>query len=394
MEIFKKIDNIEYSVSNYGNIKNISTGRILKIKKNTNGYCYVTIKGKSYSVHRLVAKLFLENPNNKPTVNHIDKDKHNNNVINLEWATYSEQKNHSKNTIYSNIRKIHQIDVNSNEIINTFNSLKDAGNFFSDVIDAYKNISFCANNKIKSAYGFKWKYNDYDSIDNEIWMPININDNLFNNYYISNMGRIKNKNRLLKPVINNSGYLSIYNISIHILVAKTFIENPNNYNIVNHIDGNKLNNKFDNLEWTTQSINVIHAINNGLRKNVKKICHIDDDNNIIKIYNSCADASKHLNINTSSINKCCKNELKSCGENKYKFRYLLEDNNIIKNDDKIKKDKKPKKINIYDKDKNFIETLNTITETVKKYKVNNKTIIAHCDGITKYSNLNYYFEYN
>jgi hypothetical protein len=139
-----------------------------------------------------------------------------------------------------------------------------------------------------------------------------------------------------------------------------------------------------------------HAINNQLRKNVKKIAYINNDN-IIKIFNSCMDASKELNVNCRSINKCCKGELKTCGEKKLTFKYLEDYNkndNIIKNVNINVKNKKPKKINIYDKNNILLETCNTITETSKKYKVNNKTIVAHCDNKVKYSNLDYYFRYN
>lgn len=52
----------------------------------------------------------------------------------------------------------------------------------------------------------------------------------------------------------------------HILIAKTFLPNPNNYPIVNHIDGNKHNNRIENLEWCTYSRNNKHAIDIGLRK--------------------------------------------------------------------------------------------------------------------------------
>ena len=63
---------------------------------NVQGYRRVKIDGKTYSVHRLVAETFIDNPDNKPTVDHIDRNKSNNNITNLRWATSREQ---TENTI-------------------------------------------------------------------------------------------------------------------------------------------------------------------------------------------------------------------------------------------------------------------------------------------------------
>ena len=94
-------------------------------------------------------------------------------------------------------------------------------------------------------------------------------------YLVSEYGDVKriNTNKVLKsnPV---KGYLKIElckdsirkSFSVHRLVAMAFIENPLKKEQVNHIDGNKLNNHFSNLEWSTPKENTIHAIKNGLRK--------------------------------------------------------------------------------------------------------------------------------
>lgn len=78
-----------YEVSNMGNVRNTENGYILKgsIKW---GYKQVTIHKKWYRVHRLVAHAFIPNPDNKPEVDHIDKNTSNNTVSNLRWATRSE----------------------------------------------------------------------------------------------------------------------------------------------------------------------------------------------------------------------------------------------------------------------------------------------------------------
>lgn len=103
-------------------------------------------------------------------------------------------------------------------------------------------------------------------------------------YKISNLGKIKSlprkgvKEKILNPSKNNRGYLRVglsakgkvrYD-SIHRLVAETFIENPKKMPEVNHIDGNKLNNNIENLEWVTKSENEKHAYKIGLRKMTSK----------------------------------------------------------------------------------------------------------------------------
>lgn len=110
----------------------------------------------------------------------------------------------------------------------------------------------------------------------EIWKETNISG-----YFISNLGRLKGRSgKIMKLRINKNGY---YTISlkpngknekaktrrIHQFVAEAFIPNPNNYSCINHIDGNKLNNKVDNLEWCTPKYNTIHAYKNNLINKIK-----------------------------------------------------------------------------------------------------------------------------
>ena len=89
-EIWKKITDFPYEISNLGNVRNIRTGKILKQNKDSSGYPQVELfynnKRKSIRIHRIVAEYFIPNPNNLPQVNHKDENKWNNVVSNLEWC--------------------------------------------------------------------------------------------------------------------------------------------------------------------------------------------------------------------------------------------------------------------------------------------------------------------
>ena len=96
------------------------------------------------------------------------------------------------------------------------------------------------------------------------------------NYFISEEGIVFRNNKPLKPSLTNNGYfrLALYlngvpsYVSIHRLVAETYIDNPNKHPFVNHLDGNKQNNHYSNLEWCDNSHNLKHAYRLGLKSAV------------------------------------------------------------------------------------------------------------------------------
>lgn len=154
-EVWKVIEGTggRYEVSNTGKIRSLNynkTGEVKELKQKIDKYGYCTVilhidkKQKYPTVHRLVAKAFISNPNNLPQVNHRDGNKQNNNVENLEWCTSSENVQHafdiglkekSRQHARDNILKFNQtckkeitaISIVDGAIIH-FNSIKEASN--------------------------------------------------------------------------------------------------------------------------------------------------------------------------------------------------------------------------------------------------------------------------
>jgi hypothetical protein len=330
-EIFKPIDGFDnYFVSNMGNIKSDKTNRLLQIQKKTD---YSTVglsninKIYCFLVHRLVAKAFIPNPENKLTVNHINHNTHDNRVENLEWSSYKEQNEHNYKTETekrqtNRARSVVCFDKLTNEKIKEFRSLTEASVWLNNICDS-TNVASClagirgSLNNGWRCHGYIWKYNDLENkdLDSEIWKEIP--ENLTcgkKNYWISNKGRFKNNRGKIIETNNHNQYIIIsfrngnnkINHQLHRIIAEVFVLNPENKPVVNHIDGNKDNNCSDNLEWVTKSENTKHAHDNGLIKQYsRKVNQYDKEGNFISQFKSIKAASVFLQLDKSSIGHVC-----------------------------------------------------------------------------------------
>ena len=162
-EIWKPIKNFEnrYRVSNFGRIYSVKRNTIMKPSM-LNGYWRVTLhdgsKTNGYYVHRIVAEAFIPNPQNKPLVNHIDEDRANNLVSNLEWATFSENVNYgSRNAKVSEAFSKNGISrpVMCVETGIVYNSGKHAKRE-TGIDDG--SINHACSDRCQTAGGFHWKF--------------------------------------------------------------------------------------------------------------------------------------------------------------------------------------------------------------------------------------------
>lgn len=178
-----------YQVSNCGRVKSLDRiiyftganqfgsfstskkikGRIIQPSLNKDGYYQISLykngKAENKFVHQLVAIAFIPNPQNKPTVNHRDGEKTNNNANNLEWATEKEQQYHSRNVLGNKSfisekcrlcrkYKSQQKKVERSDGVK-FNSIKEAANGDESL---RKHISEVCKGKRKFAGGYSWRY--------------------------------------------------------------------------------------------------------------------------------------------------------------------------------------------------------------------------------------------
>lgn len=159
----------QYLVSSLGRVLSLPKcqhNAPLILKPKNDGYLRVTLfkdkKHRAYPVHRLVAEAFIPNTRGCPQVNHIDEDKTNNRVDNLEWVTVKENANHGtrkariKAKQLNNVHAcpVEQMDENGN-IVARYASCSEIPR-----VTRFKrnNIVECLRGRINTAYGFKWRY--------------------------------------------------------------------------------------------------------------------------------------------------------------------------------------------------------------------------------------------
>jgi len=266
-----------YKISNQGRMKSFKTtnskipsaGRILSPRVDTAGYQMATLSKnniqKNFLIHRMVAMIFIQNPEEKPIVDHIDGTKLNNHVENLKWSTLSEntmnQKLHSNNT--SGFRGVHRNGARWAASVTLHGVLTHLGTF--DTIEQAvlaRDTSLAANGIVYRDSIEIISSEEAPDYSTEVWHDIMD----YPDYAISSSGRVrstkKGRTSILNPsrsakyrqvaLTNKDGLKSI---KIHRLVALHFIPNPEDKPQVDHIDRNPQNNDVTNLRWVTVAEN-------------------------------------------------------------------------------------------------------------------------------------------
>lgn len=347
-EYFKPVYGYEdlYLVSNFGRVFSKKSNTILK-QRISNGYYSITVFGKEYrsrkcmDIHKAMGKTFLlhQMSDNKKEIDHINGNPNDNRLENLRYIT---PHGNSKNSYVTGNRVsfsriVSKYDI-SGKFLKRYKSAEEAQK--DNDVSAAHILRCCEYNKKnpdspKIAKGFIWKYSSRNVETkiklrkNEVFRKIKkYNGHRFDNYELSNYGTLRNikTKRILKPA-NHAGYYRIsiqtikyksIQIYVHILVAHLFCDKPEEYNddyTVIHLDKDKYNNYYKNLQWAPAGTGIVHAVGISVEKYDLKT------GDTIETFPSIRKAAVSLgNVNKETdIRECCRGNRQHAGG--YGWRY-------------------------------------------------------------------------
>lgn len=323
-----------YQISNTGKVRNKNTDYLFTRRLNESGYVVVNLKmdndiNRYFRVHILVANTFLENPENKPTVDHIDRVRHNNNVNNLRFATYREQLLNRE--IYK--RKgtcIKQYDMDGN-FIRKWDSIINA---CIEYEFNYMKLFHTLTPVPKEYGGFKWSY-DLDDLPGEIWKEYHPDYDI----KVSNKGRIQfgkykrtygNLNgEYMSTTILNTVTKENHIIRVNRLVCMVFKPHKKqNELVVNHLNEIKTDNSIENLQWVTVKRNNLYSLDRKTkeRNNARSQIVVQIDyktKEILNEFSSTTEAGIYAKVNRTNIYACCINQYAISGGYAWQFKEKL-----------------------------------------------------------------------
>lgn len=266
-KIFIEQEETTYRIYDNGQVMNEKTGHYYK-GTIRNGYRWFDLRWKNKKIaksqHRLLAEAFIENPNNYEYVHHINNNRLDNRIENLQWVTASE----------NNLEK------------NKLPSLNDHNDYL-----------------------------DYD-LSQEEWKTFR--DTI---YMVSNLGRVKNAktDKLLQGKITDAGYREYcltlngkkQSFRAHKIVWETWVGTEQM--VINHINGNKLDNRLENLENVSNQENTLKAIYDTKTFRFRETACYDKEGNLVRIFMNNADAARQMNVRPQTIQAAISKGYCSCG---------------------------------------------------------------------------------
>lgn len=284
-EVWKPIAGFEtHEVSSLGRVRSLGgdfvrdggrpyrhKGRLMALSPNVSGYLSVTVgglyRGKRFLVHRMVAEVFLLNPEGRTQVNHKNLDILDNRVENLEWATRQENINHGvangryaklpAETIIAIHRTYHSGEKTMAELVRQYGVTIKVVSF---IVRGLRHTHLTKDLPVQPQ--FTENTGDFTI---EEYRPLVFR---LPGYQVSSHGRVLNpQGEEMTLHDDGRGYKSTHMGYVHELVARTFLPNPHGHRIVHHLDHNKSNNHASNLQWCTQSYNsLMNCRRGGLKR--------------------------------------------------------------------------------------------------------------------------------
>ena len=271
-------------------------------------------KKKGQRVHRLVALAFLGSPpSTKHSVDHINRQRDDNRVVNLRWATARQQCHNRRRLGKKPLRVLRKSEEDSKEydnVMDAANALKTDLNLKAKHYSVHLSIAN-AINWGKRYKGYRWEYICEKPKGRTATIPS------LPRYAASECGMIRD----LYGRWGRGGVSMGYNVVgvringvrhsrfVHRLVAETFCAGQSEENnVCNHINGCKTDNRSSNLEWTTPSENSKHAYATGLNpgRPGRKINQYDDSTGVlIKTHVSVMSAAREVSGSDSNLAQCC-----------------------------------------------------------------------------------------
>nr|QBK93841.1 MAG: HNH endonuclease [Pithovirus LCPAC406] len=369
----------KYQISNHGEVMNKQTRTILDGydggRENRKRFSLSNDESKprNFKRYNMLMYAFRGIPeDDSMTVDHIDRDSINDNLSNLRWATKREQTLNRKSS--TRTRRLVQQSKDGVIIAIHFNY-----NDATESVNGYGPSVQKACRYQTSYLGFDWLYLDTLDLDDEIWKGGNILFPEFKSFQVSNKYRIRRESGTTEGTLDSRGYMTVTivciddlqkKMSIHRLVQAVFSGERRKDLKVNHINGVKVDNRPENLEYATPKENVQHAVDTGLTNNQKAIQQLTLKDEFIKEFVSGAKASSETGILVGGISRCCRGEQISFEKYHWRFADPTLRIKTMVGSGKIS-------INEVNEEKNIIRTFESRVEAAKILNVGLNTITRH-----------------